>query len=168
MSVADLVTGFLGSDLPVRFEGYDGSAAGPIDAPARIVLKSKDALRRIATRPGELGFARAYVAGDLEVEGDIFAVLSLRDRLPAVKLSGSQIAKLLSVAGPLALRPLSPPPEEVHLRGARHSKERDAAAIRHHYDVGNHFYEMVLGPSLTYSCAVFTSPAESLESAQAN
>ncbi|MGH9295618.1 MAG: class I SAM-dependent methyltransferase, partial [Acidimicrobiales bacterium] len=168
MAVADLVTGFLGTDLPVRFEAYDGSTSGSAEAPATVVLKSKDALRRIVARPGELGFARAYVAGDLDVEGDIYAVLSLGERLPAVRLGASQVARLVRLVGPASLRPLPTPPEEAHLRGQRHSKERDAAAVRHHYDVGNEFYEMVLGPSLTYSCAVFTSPEETLEVAQAN
>ncbi len=66
------------------------------------------------------------------------------------------------------LRRLPPPPEEARLRGRRHSPERDAAAIAHHYDVSNRFYELVLGPSLTYSCAVFTTPRDSLETAQSN
>src|ERR671916_244808 len=64
--------------------------------------------------------------------------------------------------------PRAPPPEEARLRGRRHSKERDAAAIAHHYDVSNDFYRLVLGPSLTYSCAVFHDPSDSLEQAQAN
>ena len=65
-----------------------------------------------------------------------------------------------------ALRPPPPPPEEARLRGRRHSKVRDAAAIAHHYDVSNRFYELVLGPSLTYSCAVFADPGATLEEAQ--
>ena len=52
-------------------------------------------------------------------------------------------------------RPLPPPPEEARLHGGRHSVRRDAAAIEHHYDVGNDFYRLVLGPSMTYSCARF-------------
>jgi cyclopropane-fatty-acyl-phospholipid synthase len=53
---------------------YDGSRAGPVDAPAALVLRSPNALRRMVTAPGELGLGRAYVAGDLDVEGDLFAV----------------------------------------------------------------------------------------------
>jgi cyclopropane-fatty-acyl-phospholipid synthase len=66
------------------------------------------------------------------------------------------------------VRPLQPPDEEVRLRGRRHSKARDAAAISHHYDVSNAFYRLVLGPSLTYSCAVWHDPDDTLEAAQAN
>ena len=50
--------------------------------------------------------------------------------------------------------------------GRRHSRSRDAAAIAHHYDVGNDFYELVLGPSMVYSCAVWESPDVGLEAAQ--
>ena len=66
------------------------------------------------------------------------------------------------------LKPLPPPPEEARLHGRRHSRERDAAAISHHYDVSNDFYRIVLGPSLTYSCAVWTDDTTTLEQAQAN
>jgi len=63
--------------------------------------------------------------------------------------------------------PLPPPPEEARQRGRRHSKRRDAGAISHHYDVGNDFYRLFLGPSLTYSCARFTDEHASLEDAHA-
>jgi cyclopropane-fatty-acyl-phospholipid synthase len=131
-----------------------------------VVLRSPDALRRIATAPGELGFARAYVAGDLDIEGDIYeAIASLEGRRALVPL----IRELVPVAramGVAALRPLPVPPEEARLHGRRHSKARDAAAIAHHYDVSNHFYRLVLGPSMTYSCALFTHPVATLEEAQ--
>ena len=81
-----ILTEMLGDDLPVRVRAYDGTDFGPPDAPATLVVRSPDALRRIVTAPGELGFARAYVAGDLDVEGDIYAALDLHDRLPDVRL----------------------------------------------------------------------------------
>jgi cyclopropane-fatty-acyl-phospholipid synthase len=166
--LADFVSRLLGPDLPVRFEAYDGSAVGPADAPATIVVRSPDAARRIVTAPGELGFGRAYVAGDLDVEGDIYAALRLREKLPVVKLGTAQLVELTRYVGLSGLRPLSAPPEEIRLHGRRHSKARDAAAVSHHYDVGNDFYRIVLGPSLTYSCGVFRSVEDSLEHAQAN
>jgi cyclopropane-fatty-acyl-phospholipid synthase len=131
-------------------------------------LRSPDALRRIVTAPGELGFARAYVSGDLDVEGDIYEALMLRDRLPEVRLSPRQFVAAVREVGIRNLRGLPPPPEEARLRGRRHSVARDRAAVRHHYDVSNDFYRLVLGPSLTYSCAVFTSDDTTLEQAQAN
>jgi cyclopropane-fatty-acyl-phospholipid synthase len=166
MTVADLVCSVLGPDLPVAVRAYDGSRLGPPDAPATLVLRSPDALRRIATAPGELGFARAYVAGDLDVEGDIFGALELRHRVAEVKLSARQWLAVARLLGAGNLRPVAPPLGEARLRGRRHSRSRDAAAIEHHYDVSNDFYRRLLGPSLTYSCAVWTDPDVSLETAQ--
>jgi len=165
-TIADLVTEILGGALPIGLRAYDGSRAGPQDAAATIVLRSPDALRRIVTAPGELGIGRAYVAGDIDVEGDIFAALELRHQLPSLQLSREQWLTAVRLLGTAGLRPLPPPPEEAHLRGRRHSKERDAAAIAHHYDVSNDFYRIVLGPSLTYSCAVWDSPDVGLDAAQ--
>jgi cyclopropane-fatty-acyl-phospholipid synthase len=131
-------------------------------------VRSPDALRRILQSPNELGFGRAYVAGDLDVDGDIFAVLALRDRLAAIRFRPSHLSDALTLLGARAFRPLAPPREEARLRGRRHSKERDAAAIAYHYDVSNEFYRVVLGASMTYSCAVWTDATTSLEEAQAN
>jgi cyclopropane-fatty-acyl-phospholipid synthase len=167
MRVSNLIESLLGSDLPVAFRAYDGSASGPADAPATVVLRSPNAIRRIVTAPGELGIGRAYVAGDLDLEGDVFAALDLRHRMPNLTLSPQQWRDALALVGPTGLRPLPPPPEEARLHGRRHTRSRDAAAIAHHYDVSNDFYRFVLGPSMTYSCAVFATPSTSLEDAQA-
>ena len=167
MTLAELVAELLGPDPPVAVELHDGSVVGPADAPARLVFRSPDVLRRLATAPGELGFARAYVAGELDVEGDIYAALELHERLAAARLSARQWLAAARLVGREGLRPLAPPAEEAQLHGRRHSRERDAAAIAHHYDVSNHFYRLVLGPSLTYSCAVFSEPLLTLEEAQA-
>jgi cyclopropane-fatty-acyl-phospholipid synthase len=167
MQLGDVFEGIFGRDLPVRIECYDGSAIGPEDAPAAVVIGSPRVLQRVATAPGELGFARAYVAGELDVRGDIFfALAELRRRVEQVRLTPQQWLTVLRAVGPAALRPLPPPPEEVRLRGRRHSKARDAAAISHHYDVSNAFYRSILGPSMTYSCAVWPSADASLEQAQ--
>jgi cyclopropane-fatty-acyl-phospholipid synthase len=169
MALAPLVEDVLGGDLPLAVEAYDGSRGGPQDAPATLVVKSPDALSRVITAPGELGIARAYVAGDLDLKGPIWALLDLRDRLPKVRLEPKAMLRLVrELGGWHKIRRLEPPAEEAHLRGRRHSRARDAAAVRHHYDVSNVFYRMVLGPSLTYSCAVFHDPADTLEQAQEN
>jgi cyclopropane-fatty-acyl-phospholipid synthase len=169
MALAALVDDVLGGGLPIAVEAYDGSRSGPVDAPATIVIRSPDALRRIVTAPGELGLARAYVSGDLELQGSIWALLELRDRIPDVQLEPKMMLRLVrELGGWREVRPLSPPDEEVRLRGRRHSKARDAAAISHHYDVSNAFYRLVLGPSLTYSCAVWHDRDDTLEAAQAN
>ncbi|MGH9136833.1 MAG: class I SAM-dependent methyltransferase [Acidimicrobiales bacterium] len=167
MAVASLVESVLGADLPVGVDAYDGSRAGPRDASTTIVIRSPDALRRLVFAPGELGLGRAYVAGDLDVDGDIFELLALRDRMPDLKLGRSVVADIVRVLGVRGVQPVPPPPEEARLHGRRHSKARDAAAISHHYDVGNDFYRIVLGPSLTYSCAVWAAQDDTLEEAQA-
>jgi len=184
MGIAERLADVLGGDLPVRVEAYDGSRAGPPDAPATVVIRSPDALRRIVTAPGELGLGRAYVAGDIDLEGDIFAVMDLRHHLApgappadasapapptdtgARTVSARRVLPLLRELRPKMLLPLKPPPEEVRLHGRRHSRRRDAAAISHHYDVSNDFYRIVLGPTLTYSCAVWESPSVGLDAAQ--
>jgi cyclopropane-fatty-acyl-phospholipid synthase len=167
--LAPLVDEVLGGDLPLAVEAYDGSRTGPEDAPATLVVRTPEALSRVITAPGELGLARAYVAGDLDIRGPIWALLALRDRLPNVRLAPRALLKVVQEAGGWRkIRRLAPPPEEAHLHGRRHSQQRDAAAISHHYDVSNAFYRMVLGPSLTYSCAVFHDPSDTLEQAQAN
>jgi cyclopropane-fatty-acyl-phospholipid synthase len=168
VSVGDVLGAVLGPDLPVAFVAYDGSRCGPDDARTTVVVRSEDALRRIVTAPDELGFGRAYVAGDLAIEGDVFDVIAMQDQLENVKVRPAQIVQALKLLGVKALRPLPPPPEEARLRGRRHSKARDAAAISYHYDVSNDFYRIVLGPSLTYSCAVWTDTTTTLEQAQAN
>jgi cyclopropane-fatty-acyl-phospholipid synthase len=173
VTVARTLEAVLGPDLPIAVRAYDGSRLGPADAPATLVIRSPNAFRRLVTAPGELGLGRAYVSGELDVEGDLYVALAaLRDRIPDLRAFGArQWAEVLGLAGSSlarsGLKPLPIPPEEVHLRGVRHSKERDAAAIAHHYDVSNAFYAIVLGPSMTYSCAVWERPDITLEQAQA-
>jgi cyclopropane-fatty-acyl-phospholipid synthase len=141
MSLATVVEKMLGRDLPVSVQGYDGSSVGDPDASTRIVIRSPQALRRIVTAPGELGMARAYVAGDLDLEGSVWDLLALRDRMPEVRLDRDVLLDIVrELGGWTQVRPVPPPPEEVVLKGRRHSKRRDAQAISHHYDVSNAFY----------------------------
>lgn len=167
MGLASLVERAVGGALPVQLEVYDGSRAGPPDAPARVVIHRPEAFSRLLTRPGELGLARAYVAGDVDLEGDLFALLESLDDLE-LRVDLRALPPIVRALGPGALRPLPPPPEEARLSGRVHSKSRDRRAVTHHYDVSNEFYRLVLGPTLTYSCAVFGSPEDSLEVAQTN
>ncbi|MGY1636759.1 class I SAM-dependent methyltransferase [Geodermatophilus sp. SYSU D00742] len=163
-------------EVPVRLRAWDGSVAGPEGAPV-VAVRSPRALRRLAWSPGELGLGRAYVAGELDMEGDVFATLEaltsagrLATREAVPRPTVRERLDLLGTAARLgALGPApAPPPEEVRLRrfGRRHSRARDAAAITHHYDVSNDFYRMVLGPTMVYSCAVWESPATGLDAAQ--
>jgi cyclopropane-fatty-acyl-phospholipid synthase len=166
MALAEVVSRILGPDVPIAVRAYDGSRAGPPDAKTTLVIRRPEALQRFVTAPGELGLGRAYVAGDIDVEGDLFAGLAaLARHLP--RPDPRAVADLVRTVGATGLRPLPHPPEEIRLHGLRHSKGRDAQAIAHHYDVSNDFYRLVLGPSMTYSCGVWADPSVGLEAAQA-
>jgi cyclopropane-fatty-acyl-phospholipid synthase len=160
----------LGDLVPVRFAFWDGSSVGPETGPGTVRVHSARALRRMIWSPGELGLGRAFVAGELDLEGDAFEVLrALQSAAPRDARLGPDAAwSALRVAGRLGAlgRPLPPPPEEARPRGLRHSRRRDAEVISHHYDVGNEFYRLLLGPSLTYSCARFTGGSVRLADAQ--
>ena len=172
----DLIAGLLGGARPVRIRCWDDCELGPPDSDVTILVRSPDALRRLLWAPNELGLGRAYVAGDLDIDGDVYALLQLRDRLgdeaageeirldlgPKGWLRTARAARQLGLLG----GPLPAPAEEARLRGRRHDPRRDAAAIAHHYDVGNDFYRLVLGPSMTYSCAYFETSDSTLEQAQ--
>ncbi|MER7459997.1 class I SAM-dependent methyltransferase [Micromonospora sp. NPDC126480] len=177
-TVADVVRALTTGPLPVRVAGYDGSAVGPADAGITLSVHSARGLSYLLTAPGDLGMARAYVSGDLGLEGvhpgDPYEALRiLKDE---VRLRVPPVAEALALARGLGwerLLPPPPPPQEALPRwkrvmnGLRHSRTRDSTAISHHYDVSNAFYEKVLGESMTYTCAVFRSPDDSLETAQA-
>ncbi|MBU6514729.1 MAG: cyclopropane-fatty-acyl-phospholipid synthase family protein [Acidobacteria bacterium] len=170
MSISSVISRLFDDQLPFRVEAFDGSVVEPttISPANEITLKvlSPHALIRVLRRPGELGLARAFVAGDLELEGDLDALFALTVPPLSHLFAPSTIGPLLRLIGSDALRPLAPPAIEARQRGALHSRNRDRAAISHHYDVSNRFYEMVLGPSMTYSCAVFAGEDDSLEVAQ--
>ena len=167
-----LLHGVLGHPLPVRFELWDGSATGPEGGPGSVVVRSPDALRHALWAPGELGLVRAYVAGALDVRGDIFEVLralrrALADPLrvdPRLAARATQALLRLHALGP----PPPRPPVEASPRGRLHSRRRDRQVVSHHYDIGNDFYRLVLGPSMTYSCGRFSEGVTTLEDAQAS
>jgi cyclopropane-fatty-acyl-phospholipid synthase len=155
----------------VRVKAYDGSSAGPADATVAITLRSPAALSYMVTAPSSLGLARAFVGNQLEIDGGLYEALSLLWSDRVGRVSWAERIDLLRNLDPKALRWVEPPAEEYGGRrlkyGFRHSKARDAQAISHHYDVSNTFYEWVLGPSMTYTCACFPTEGASLEEAQA-
>jgi cyclopropane-fatty-acyl-phospholipid synthase len=178
LTIAEVFETVMPDGMPFRLEAYDGSSAGPPDAPVTVRLLSERGLAYVVTAPGDLGFARAYVSGDLELVGvhpanpyEAFAFLHewLAFRMPPL----TEVLPLLRSIGLSHLRRPAPPPEEYLPRwrriveGLSHSRVRDSEAIHHHYDVSNRFYEYVLGPSMTYSCAVFPRKDATLEEAQA-
>ena len=170
----------LGGPLPLRLRAWDGSEVGPEEGPT-LVVRSRRALHRLLWKPGELGLARAWVAGEITVEGDLYEALNRLAPLvwqqaeqPPERISRSLVPdprllrlarQVLALAGPSL--PPAPPREEVApRRGIKHTLRRDREAIHHHYDVGNDFYAMVLGPSMVYSCGYWPSEDSTLEEAQ--
>ncbi|WP_370333657.1 class I SAM-dependent methyltransferase [Mycolicibacterium hippocampi] len=179
LTLAEILEIFSAGRLPLKFTAYDGSSAGPEDAVLGLDLRTPRGTTYLATAPGDLGLARAYVSGDLEPHGvhpgDPYDLLSaLAEKMQFKRPSARVLANVIRSIGIEHLRPIAPPPQEALPRwrrfaeGLRHSKTRDADAIHHHYDVSNKFYELVLGPSMTYTCACYPHPDASLEEAQEN
>src|SRR4051794_24110101 len=166
-----LLENLLQTPIPVRLRAWDGSEAGPADTPV-LVVRHRRALRRLMWQPNELGLARAYVAGELDVQGDLYDALSrlasLIWRAPDIQgLPIRAVAADMLRLGIVGTQP-RPPIEEIAMSGTRHSRRRDRQAISHHYDVGNDFYRIVLGRTMVYSCAYWnsTDPGYGLADAQ--
>ena len=136
--LAGLVERLIGAPLPVRIRAWDGSEAGAAAGPVA-VIRHRRALRRLLWNPGELGLARAFVAGDLDVEGDVaeglsrFWAVAKAQNLTALRpaaadvLATAGLALRLGVVGP---RP-RPPSSEARLPRGLHTRRRDRAAIAH-------------------------------------
>jgi cyclopropane fatty-acyl-phospholipid synthase-like methyltransferase/DUF1365 family protein len=171
--LADLIRDSVGIELPVRLRAWDGSEAGPADGPV-LVIRSRRALRRLLWAPGELGLARAYVTGDIDVEGDLAdgfrRAWQLARQRPSTGIALSAAGKAKAAATAIRLGavglPPKPPATEARLTGRLHTLLRDRAAISHHYDLSNDFYELLLDETMAYSSAYFTEPSMSLVDAQ--
>jgi cyclopropane-fatty-acyl-phospholipid synthase len=155
-------------DRPFTVEFWDGTrldganGAGPI-----FTVRSPRAIAHALRAPGQLGVGRAYVSGDLEVD-DIDATIALLDSWTPPRLDALAKTRLALAALRAAglTRPPAPPRTELRPRGQRRSKARDQRAVRHHYDLPPEFFALFLDRSFTYSCAVFSRGADSLEAAQ--
>jgi cyclopropane-fatty-acyl-phospholipid synthase len=145
-------------ERPFTIELWDGSkvpstnGAGPT-----FRARSKDALAHAIAAPGQLGLGRAYVSGEIEVD-DMDAVIGLLNDWRPPSVGAATRVRLIAAAVRAAgvRRPPPAPKAELHLRGRKHTTERDREAVRHHYDVGNEFFSLFLDRSMTYSCAFFS------------
>jgi len=148
---------------------WDGTAlpASLGATPFTLALNHPGALRRMFAPPLDLSLGEAYISGDFEIDGDIFAAVALFDDLAARQLSFRDLTSvardLLALPKPAA-RPIWR--GQARLRGAVHSRTRDRAAIQYHYDVGNDFYALWLDARMQYSCAYFPTGVEDLDTAQ--
>src|SRR5918996_832971 len=156
-------------DRPFAIEFWDGGRVKPSNgAGPTLRFRSPRAIAHVLRSPGQLGLGRAYVYGDIETD-DLDGVIALIGRWKAPPLRAATRARLAAAAIRAAgfHRPPPPPAAELRPRGRLHSRGRDAAAVRHHYDVSNEFFALFLDESMTYSCALFEQGTETLEEAQA-
>lgn len=156
--------------FPYELCFWDGSAlAGSGSERITIEVRSPRALAYLLREPNQLGLGRAWVSSELDVKGDLERALVLGDRFKDLRVGLAERVRAARAArrlGALGLRRPPPPASEARLGGKRHSRARDRLAVRHHYDVSNRFYRIVLGPSMVYSCAYYASPEDPLEEAQ--
>jgi cyclopropane-fatty-acyl-phospholipid synthase len=191
--IASLLKTHAGLDLPVRLRAWDGSEAGPRGTPVA-VIRSPQALRRLLSRPGELGLARAYISGELDVEGDLTeglrlvftairpkgtpkappawtpAALAPAAQAVVRKAAAARTAAAWTPAAWAAARaalqlkvlgaPPPPPACELRVSGRLHSRARDRAVIAGHYDVSAAFYQLILDPSMAYSCGYWAGMSQ--------
>ena len=178
ISISEAIHRLMAGRVPFRFTAYDGSSTGPESSKVHLHLKNERGLSYLLTAPGDLGMARAYVSGDLDMLGvhpgnPYDAMVQMQSRLRFRMPPAAETLEIIRALGFSRLIPPPPPPQEAPpkwrrlVEGLRHSRVRDAGAISHHYDVSNRFYEMVLGPSMTYTCACFPRADATLEEAQA-
>ena len=159
------------ADQGLRVRLWNGAVLEPRGrAAGTIEIRSPRLFAHLAASPGELGLARAFILGDVDFRGDLETALrccrlALAGGGRPSRAEAARAARAALVAG--AWRELPrPPASEVRLSGRRHTPDRDAEAAAHHYDLPEAFYRLLLGPSLTYSCAYFREPEAGLAEAQ--
>lgn len=150
----------------VRFWDGGAVAATEPDSPT-FSVRSPSGLAHFLRAPGSLGLGRAYVDGSLAVDDLDAAFIVIDEWQPSALSRGDRVRLGLAIAAAAAPGGVPRIPGlELILRGELHSIERDAAAVRYHYDVGNDFFALFLDESMTYSCAIFSRGAQTLEEAQ--
>jgi cyclopropane-fatty-acyl-phospholipid synthase len=160
--VEKMARGLLGEGLPVRLRTWDGSEAGPESGPVAVVGDSA-VVRRLLWRRNELGLAQAFIAKEIDVEGDLHVALTaMWEAYERQKAAGVRpprhLVSLFTLAvrwGVLGRSPMVPL-EPIRLSGPEHSRGRAREVVANHYDLSNDFYELILDPSMAYSCGYWT------------
>ncbi len=154
----------------VRLSAYDGSCSGPADAGVSISFADPRAFVRILRAPRGLGLARAWIAGEIQTEGDLHALATNEALLRSPRLVGVALTTCVRTAWALGCREiLSAGPTAVEYRragAALRPVKRDLAGSEFHYGRSAQFYRHLLGPSMVYSCGMFTAGAQTLANAQ--
>jgi len=163
----------------LRVQLWDGTviSLGDDSPIATIVINTAKLVRELAWRPDPLRLAEAYFFGEIDVEGDLYALLTQSSHLKSLTLSMRDRLTLFSAA--LFLANSSTPvghdtasvrwskPLQTHV-SSKGSRAQNRETIAFHYDVSNEFYRLWLGEQMVYSCAYFNDPGESLDQAQRN
>jgi cyclopropane-fatty-acyl-phospholipid synthase len=133
-----------------------------------LVFNSPGALRKLALTQNPLALADAYFRCEVDIEGDFYAALALKDELNPIDLP---LEKYLSTAwrglwlsGEETKRDSRGRVMDVH----GHTPELNRESIAFHYDLSNEFYDLWLDDEMVYSCAYFQRETDSLNAAQTN
>lgn len=181
MLVSEMAQAVLKEDAPVCIEAFDGSTFGPEDADLQVRVTSPKAIYQLASNLNEIGLARAYILGYFDIEG-----LDVADPYPQLRKL-VELASYIRKPSPLELArmgaavlshgyhkvevPQSEGPskfERIKSGLFPHTEKADSETVSFHYDLSNEFYADFIGPSMTYTCAVFDTPDMSLDDAQRN
>ncbi len=155
-------------ERPFTIETWDGGRLASTNGGGpTFTIRSPAAIAHALRAPGQLGLGRAYVSGALDVD-DVEGALDLLAGWQPPPIDRGTKARLMLAAAKACgvVRPPSVPAAELKPRGRRHSIMRDARAVRHHYDLSNDYFALFLDESMTYSCALFSRGATTLEEAQ--
>lgn len=163
----EIVSSFLGGGFPLQVQAWDGSVAGPRDAP-KVIIRSRRALRRLLWAPNETGLTEAYINGELDIEGDLGKGLgSVWASVRSGTVSKPSLGMIKLLPSALRLGVIGPRPrkagQDAKLSGSVHTKDRDRAAIAHHYDLSNEFYELLLDKSMAYSSGFYAAGIQGSE-----
>lgn len=169
----DVLTRLFGppSSRPFAIRFWDGSTEGPGGTPPfTLILRTPRALRQMLLRANDRGLGEAYVRDDIDVEGDFEQAAGLTtiisERSPRLRSSLRLLLRLPTLQDRKAAGTTTAVPHAYSHVSPRHSRRRDAAAVRYHYDLGNEFYQLWLDRRMVYSCGYFPDGHEDLDAAQ--
>jgi cyclopropane-fatty-acyl-phospholipid synthase len=155
-------------DRPFELELWDGTSLPATNGGGPTFrITSPEALGHVLRAPGQLGLGRAYVSGGIDVDDidEALALIAQWSPPPIENRAKVQIALAAVKAGALRRVP-KVPAMELRPKGKRHSILRDKRAVTHHYNLSNEYFSLFLDESMTYSCAIFSRGATTLEEAQ--
>lgn len=150
--------------VPPRVQAWTGEVWGPSASPSTLVLRHPGAWRALLLPPSDLAAGEAYLFDDVDLEGDLLAMMRWASGLRS--LGARDRLRVLALARTLPRPSGDRRAARPRFRGRLHSVRRDRRVVSHHYDTGNEFFALFLDPQMVYSCAYFLDPTEPLQVAQ--